>query len=190
MAKVFLNPGHCPGIDPGAVNKTTGITEADIALEIGTLAKKYLEAAGCEVKLLQSDNLNYDGVGECVCESANSWPADIFVSLHCNAFNSLAHGTEIFTSRGQTAADELATCIMSQVENTFGEQLVLRAEWEDGDIDREAGYIVLNKTNMPAVLYEMIFIDNDADLRFLISNKDEMARAIARGITDYISQNS
>ena len=66
MARVFLNPGHCPGIDPGAINKRSGITEADIALEIGTMVKKYLEAAGCEVKLLQSDNLNYDGVGECV----------------------------------------------------------------------------------------------------------------------------
>lgn len=187
MAKVFLNPGHCPGIDPGAVNKTTGITEANVALEIGKLVKKYLEAAGCEVKLLQSDNLNYDGVGECVCEAANNWPADVFVSLHCNAFNGMAEGTEIFTSRGQTAADELATCIMAQVENTFGAKLCVRSDWLDGDVDREAGYVVLNATNMPAVLYEMIFIDNDTDLKFLLANKDEMAKAIARGITDYFS---
>lgn len=188
MARVFLNPGHCPGIDPGAINKRSGTTEADIALEIGTMVKKYLEAAGCEVKLLQSDNLNYDGVGECVCEAANNWPADVFVSLHCNAFNGMAEGTEIFTSRGQTAADELATCIMSQVENTFGAKLYVRSEWLDGDVDREAGYVVLNATNMPAVLYEMIFIDNDTDLEFLLANKDEMARAIARGVTDYLSK--
>lgn len=188
MAKVFINPGHCPGIDPGAINKNSGITEADIALEIGKMVKTYLETAGCEVMLLQSDNLYYDGVGECVCEAANNWPADIFVSLHCNAFNSIAKGTEIFTSRGQTAADELATCIMSQVENAFGSKLAVRAEWQDGDVDKEAGYIVLNKTNMPAVLYEMIFIDNDADLQFLLAHKDDMARAIARGVTDYLSK--
>ena len=56
------------------------------------------------------------------------------------------------------------------------------------DVDREAGYVVLNATNMPAVLYEMIFIDNDTDLEFLLANKDEMARAIARGVTDYLSK--
>ena len=69
--KVFLNPGHCPGVDSGAVNQTTGSQEADVALSIGKLVKGYLEAAGCEVQLLQSDNLMYDGEGPCVCDTAN-----------------------------------------------------------------------------------------------------------------------
>lgn len=187
MAKVFINPGHCPGIDPGAINKNSGITEADIALEIGKMVKTYLETAGCEVMLLQSDNLYYDGVGECVCEAANNWPADVFVSLHCNAFNGQARGTEIFTSRGETKADKLATCIMQQIINTFGDALAVRPDWSDGDIDKESGLIVLLHTQMPAALYEMVFIDNDADLQFLLAHKDDVARAIARGVTDYLS---
>lgn len=187
MAKVFINPGHCPGIDPGAINKNSGITEADIALEIGKMVKTYLETAGCEVMLLQSDNLYYDGVGECVCEAANNWPADVFVSLHCNAFNGQARGTEIFTSRGETKADKLATCIMQQIINTFGDALAVRSDWSDGDIDKESGLIVLLHTQMPSALYEMVFIDNDADLQFLLAHKDDMARAIARGVTDYLS---
>lgn len=55
--KVFVNPGHMPGVDPGAVNEKLGINEADIALKAGKLVQQYLEAAGCEVKLLQSHNL-------------------------------------------------------------------------------------------------------------------------------------
>ena len=52
--KVFINPGHCPGVDSGAVNPNSGMQEADVALAIGQLVQKYLTDAGCEVQLLQS----------------------------------------------------------------------------------------------------------------------------------------
>ena len=90
MTKVFINPGHCPGIDSGAVNPNTGLQEADVALAVGRLVASYLTDAGCEVQLLQSDNLMWDGQGACVCQAANDWPADIFVSIHCNAANTEA----------------------------------------------------------------------------------------------------
>lgn len=81
--KVFLNPGHCPGVDCGAVNNDYEVNEAVIVREVGDLVGDYLRKAGCEVKLLQSDNLagenpNYPNV----CASANNWPADVFISLH------------------------------------------------------------------------------------------------------------
>ena len=79
--KVFLNPGHAPNgnPDPGAVNGETGLRECDVALAVGESAESYLNAAGVETELLQSDSL-YD-----ICEAANSSDADIFVSIHCNA---------------------------------------------------------------------------------------------------------
>ena len=92
--KVFINPGHMPGVDPGAVNNELGITEADIVHDIGTRVIDYLDKAGCEVMLLQSNNLNGEAPGENICATANYWPADIFISLHCNAFNGNAKGTE------------------------------------------------------------------------------------------------
>ena len=45
--------------------------------------------------------------------------------------------------------------------------------------------VVLKHTDMPAVLVETAFIDNDADAALLVDKEDEFARAIARGITDY-----
>ena len=79
--KVFINPGHAPNgnPDPGAVNNTTGLRESDVAATIGNLVKKYLEAAGCECQLFQSDDL-YEIVSD-----SNSWDADVFVSIHCNS---------------------------------------------------------------------------------------------------------
>lgn len=41
---------------------------------------------------------------------------------------------------------------------------------------------------MPAVLVEMAFIDNDSDARILRDRQDDLARAIARGVTDYESE--
>ena len=111
--KVVVNPGHMPGVDPGAVNEKLGINEADTALKAGKLVQQYLEAAGCEVKLLQSHNLN----GESpeypnICHTANHWPADIFISLHCNSVaDSAPNGTEVLVHNKWSRAGELAQCI-------------------------------------------------------------------------------
>ena len=47
---------------------------------------------------------------------------------------------------------------------------------------------VLKHTAMPAVLVEMAFIDNEEDCEKLINQQEEFAAAIARGVTDYLSQ--
>jgi len=44
---------------------------------------------------------------------------------------------------------------------------------------------VLRETDMPAALVEMGFINNDKDCAIMTYKADDMARAIARGITDY-----
>ena len=79
--KVFVNPGHAPGgiPDPGAVNPVTGTRESDIAAKAGKLLMGYLEAAGIEVKALQSDDLQE------ICDESNYWGADLFcvITLQC-----------------------------------------------------------------------------------------------------------
>ena len=175
--KVFINPGHCPGVDSGAVNPNSGMQEADVALAIGQLVQKYLTDAGCEVQLLQSDNLMWDGEGPCVCQTANDWPADIFVSIHCNAAGGDARGTEVEIYPGSDASSKLGQCIQSQIVNSLGTV--------DRGLKERPGLCVLKHTEMPAVLVETAFIDNDDDANLLANNQDDFARAIARGITDY-----
>ena len=176
--KVFLNPGHDLELDSGAVNPLSGLRECDVAADIGILVQRYLEAAGCEVRSLQSDNL----CGEtpwlpCVVDEANSWPADIFVSLHCNAANTEAHGTEVLVYATGGEAEKLADCIQRQIVDSCGTV--------DRGIKERPHLVVLNSTDMPAVLVEMAFIDNEEDKQILTFGADDMARAIARGVTDY-----
>lgn len=178
---VFINPGHHPGLDPGAVNRDYGVTEAGIARDVGQLVAEYLTAAGCEVKSVQSNNLcGEDASYTNVCLTANSWPADIFVSLHCNAATPAAQGTEVLVYDKWSPADTLASCILHQIVDNLGTL--------SRGVKARPNLVVLNSTHMPAVLVEMGFISNGGDCQMLINQQDELARAIARGITDYIQE--
>lgn len=180
--KVFINPGHDIKYDSGAVNPDSGMRECDVAVTIGSLVGKYLEAAGCEVKMLQSDNLYNDSSypdrqDESVCGSANAWTADVFVSIHCNAANGDAKGTETLVYPNSPESNKLAQCIQSQIVNSLGTV--------DRGLKERPNLCVLKNTYMTAVLVETAFIDNADDAELLANNQDEFARAIARGVTDY-----
>jgi N-acetylmuramoyl-L-alanine amidase len=181
MAKIFLNPGHdqldlegTPDYDPGAVNKELGLYENEIAADIGELVAHYLKEAGCEVESLQNERLSY------ICAMANRSGAELFVSIHCNAFNGAANGTESLFYPGDAEGKRLAECINRQIVDTF--DITDRGVKERGDL------AVLNGTYMPAVLVETAFIDNEDDAIILRDQQDEMARAIARGVTDYLTE--
>lgn len=180
--KVFLNPGHAPdGIpDTGAKNAETGLRECDVAKNIADLVEKYLVAAGVDVVgNIQSDNLFYDSdyPQPCVCAEANASVADIFVSIHCNAFDCEAHGTETYAYAPGGEGEKLAECINNQIVRSLGTL--------DRGVKFRNDYIVLRHTDMAAVLVETAFIDSDTDEPLLRERQDDFARAIARGITDY-----
>ena len=181
--KIFINPGHMPGVDSGAVNETYGVTEADIVKEIGAGVQQYLNRVGYDCMLVQSDNLcgespNYTNI----CASANGWKADLFLSIHCNAASAEeAQGTETLVySENSEEASALAECIQEQIVQSLGT--------EDRGIKERPGLAVLRETNMPAVLVETAFITNKDDVQLLMNRKDEFARAIARRVTDYVAR--
>ena len=180
--RVFLNPGHDRDYDSGAVN-ADGTRECDIAWAVGLKVQEYLNAAGVETQIMQSDNLNWDSSysdrqDASVCDSANSWPADIFVSIHCNAANNVARGTEqeIYSLNGGNS-QSLGQFIQDQIVDSLGTV--------DRGLKERPNLCVLKNTSMPAVLTELAFIDNDEDCDLLKNHIDDFAAAIARGITDY-----
>lgn len=181
MAKIFLNPGHCIGIDSGAVNPVNGAEEANICYSVACKVEEYLKNAGCSVYTLQSNNLcgEYPAHPNIVA-TANELDADIFISLHCNAFNEQAKGTECLVFAKGSYAEDLANAIQNQIISSLGTV--------DRGVKERPDLAVLKGTKMPAVLVEMAFIDNADDCSKLISKQDDFARAIARGVTDYLSQ--
>ena len=170
MTKIFINPGHCVGVDPGACGN--GLKEADVVLKVGGLVEKYLQAVGLVTKVFQ-----YDGLSE-ISYDANQWGADLFVSIHCNSYNGVAHGTETFCFAEGTKAHDFAKVMHKQMTKTF-------PELTDRGV-KTAAYSVLRYTNMPAILVELAFIDNPSDAKLLAEKFDDFARAIARGVTDFL----
>lgn len=69
------------------------------------------------------------------------------------------------------------TFIQRQIVNALGTV--------DRGVKEMPQLIVLKHTDMPAVLVETAFIDNDDDADLLATRSDDLAATIARGVTDY-----
>ena len=142
--KVFINPGHAPdgSPDPGACGY--GLRESDVAASIGNLVRARLQAAGQDVHLYQSNDLGG------IPAVANNWGADIFVSIHCNAFNGAAKGTEVCVYALGTQGAELGEHIQRRIVSSIGTV--------DRGLKERPGLCVLRGTDMPAVLIDACVI--------------------------------
>lgn len=124
---------------------------------------------------------------------ANKYEAkdSIFISIHSNASqNHNASGFSIYTSKGVTKSDALATNIGEAVQSYY-QQLELKLRFDfysDGDLDKEADFYVLRKTKCPAVLLECLFFDYWDDFVLLKDPEfqKEFAFRVYKGIIKYL----
>ena len=103
----------------------------------------------------------------------------IYVSIHANGFDEeQANGWSVYTSRGETKSDEIATILFNKSMIEFkGEYM--RKDTTDGDVDKEANFDVLANTSMPAILSENFFMTNyDNCHKYLLSEdgRDRIAK--------------
>ncbi len=182
--KIYIDQGHNPaGFNAGA--EGNGYYEQDITYEIGRrLYNLLLTNPEFTPRLSRPTpetvlgTSNSSSLTERV-RQANSWPADIFLSLHNNAAeNPRATGNEALVySPGATVANALATQIL--------EQLTLTTGLRNRGIVYRPGLYVLKETAMPAVLVEMGFISNPDDADLLANSPYLFATGIYRGILKY-----
>ena len=134
------------------------------------------------------------------CRRVNDWCRRlgkdnvILVSIHINAAGHgdrwmNARGWCAFTTRGNTRADRLATCLYDAAARHLP-GMRLRTDYTDGDPDLEKNFYILLHTAAPAVLSESLFMDNEADCDFLLSPEGQQAIVDLHvtGITAYLSQ--
>ena len=96
--------------------------------------------------------------------------------------------------QGFDPSDEKSYIFMTLMQNAYLEQSLLMAsviseKLKGGPIKADRGiwqnpFLVLWATAMPAVLVETGFIDSE-DVNLLTRHGDDIARALARGVTDY-----
>ena len=122
----------------------------------------------------------------------NAFPGrgTLLCSLHGNAVGKTlegpsrsARGVSIWTSKGQTRSDPVASSVYSAYKESEGITIpVRRGDWSDGDPDNEADFYVLRKSRCSAFLPESGFFTNIDDARFMAS--DEGQQAIAQACFD------
>lgn len=158
MKRVFINPGH-GGKDPGAVGN--GLQEKDIVLKIARKMRDQLKNYEVEVKLFRSNDTFY--TLEQICNEANRWNADLFISIHVNAGGGTGFESYIYSglSNNSTTAkqrDVIHAEIMKKLSNVRDRG------------KKKANFYVLRNTKMSAILTENMFIDNKTDANRLKSD--------------------
>lgn len=106
------------------------------------------------------------------------------ISVHANAGGGT--GWEVFTSKGQTKSDAIATIFFEEAQREFAPEWRMRSDYTDGDPDKEENFYILRNTKGPAILTENFFMDTEKDCRLIMSEEgrnrvaDVHVRAIKR----------
>ena len=170
MALIVLDAGH-GGANPGAVYQ--GRQEKDDVLALTLEIGRILENSGVEVYYTRTTDV-YESPFQKATEG-NNIGADYFVSIHRNSspYPNQYSGVETLVYNRYGEAARLAANINYELEQVGFINL---------GVNERPNLIVLNSTQMPAVLVEVGFINTDADNQIFDNKLSATAQAIADGI--------
>jgi len=95
----------------------------------------------------------------------------LLISIHSDGFTEeQAHGWSTYTTKGQTNSDKFATILYEEAAQMWSLER-FREDNRDGDPDKEANYLIIRKSNCPAVLTENFFHSNEKDCKTHLMNK-------------------
>ncbi|WP_037586096.1 N-acetylmuramoyl-L-alanine amidase [Stenoxybacter acetivorans] len=110
---IVLDPGH-GGEDPGAIGPS-GLREKDVVLAIARETKKRLDELGYKTYLTRNEDV-FIPLGVRVAK-ARKLKADVFISIHADAFtNPAARGTGVYAI-SQKGATNAAAKYLAQTQN-------------------------------------------------------------------------
>ncbi len=182
--KIYIDQGHNPqGINAGA--EGFGLREQDITYPVGIYLRDILNEDG-RFMARTSRNSPDEVLGTSNATSlatrvngANSWPADYFISIHCNANeNPAINGTEVYVFRRESVAGDLAQAVLDAIVNRVGTK--------DNGVRTNPSLYVLRRTTMPAILVELGYITNETDAQKLVNDQYAFAYAIYEGLCNYL----
>jgi N-acetylmuramoyl-L-alanine amidase len=174
---IIIDPGH-GGSDPGASG--FGLLEKTVVLDTSLRVKNLLAKTPFNYKLTRETDV-YLSLSDRVKIAQNAG-GDIFVSIHANAYNGSANGTETFYygSNSQSADSKL---LATYVHN----RLISAWKLNNRGVKHGNFHVLRENKTMPATLVELGFIDNATDNEKLKSAtwRQSAAKAIYYGILDY-----
>ena len=181
--KICLDAGHGGSKRGSSFN---GIDEADVNLTVALHLEKLLIRMGHEVIMTRSIDIITD-LAERVA-IAKRGKADIVISIHCNADldddspgKPEAQGAEIFIYKGSIKGHRLANALAQGVSCIFPDH-------KFRGIKESTSLYMLRNPPMPAVLLELLFMDNIVENARLANPAfyGYMAQLISKGVEEYV----
>ncbi len=183
MIKIFIDQGHNPQ-NPNAGAEANGVREQDVNYEVGVLLADLLRSnPNFAVRLSRNTPTEQLGTSNATSlaarvNAANSWGANYFISLHCNASTvTSASGSEAYVYNRTTPAYPLGEHILIGLHNATG--------LPNRGMRINPSLFVLRRTRMPAVLVEMGYLTNTTDAQLLSQNPAAFAEGIYNGILSF-----
>ena len=181
--RIFIDQGHNPS-GPNAGAEGNGLREQDVNFNVGIyLAGLLNDDPRFEARVSRPTPETSLGTSNSTSlqarvNMANEWPADYFISIHCNSnSNPAINGSEMYVYRSYTQSYWLAQHILNAV--------VARVGTRDNGVRLNPSLYVLRKTTMPAVLVELAYLSNTEDAEKLRNDQSGFAWGIYNGLLSY-----
>jgi N-acetylmuramoyl-L-alanine amidase len=180
--KILIDNGHgenTPGKRSPKWADESQLLEWKYTREIARQVENELLEQGVDVERIVKENTDISLSER--CKRANAIAAKVgvkscfLVSIHNNAATGSARGWEIHTYLGKSKSDEYATIFWSEAKAILPVDTKMRGDWTDGEPDWDSNFSILRDTKCAAVLTENLFMDNEADCRYLLSNEGRAA---------------
>lgn len=187
---VAIDPGH-GGSDVGSQAKRDGtliMNEKDLNIDVALRLNAMLEASGVRTYMLRKDDSSINIYDRPVL--ANEAKADLYISVHNNSFpqNPNANGVEVFYNAKEREVEYgIYSKDLAQIAQ---KELVKALGITDRGAKNGSAYIVLNRTEMPAIIIEGAFLSNEGDLQFMLTDsfREKYAYAAAKAIIQTLNE--
>ncbi|QHQ63596.1 cell wall hydrolase [Anaerocolumna sedimenticola] len=182
--KIFIDQGHNPSGTFNSGAEANGVTESEVNYQVGIYLQNLLNSDSrfeARVSRPTPDTVlgtnNTTSLQERV-RLANEWPANYFISIHCNSNpDPDINGTEVYIYRTGTQSNWLADAVLNAVTETVGTN--------DNGVRVNPSLYVLRRTNMHSILIELAYVTNLSDAMKLRDNQYQFANGIYLGIKRY-----
>ena len=174
--KIIIDAGHNGLSDPGAVYN--GRRESDDVLRLAQAVGEILSRNGYDIDYTRTGDINQYVVQK--AQLANNAGADLFVSLHRNmaSYPGQYNGVQTLIYDRSGIKQQMAENINSNLEGVGFKNI---------NVETRPDLAVLRRTQMPALLVEVGFIDSEKDNQIFDSRFNEIAQAVADGIMDTLN---
>ena len=167
MKRIAIVVGH--SYKAQGAKSESGITEYQFNSQFACKLASELHKQDCQPIILYRDELKD------LPSLVNLTKADTCISLHCNAYNHIATGSETLYFHASNKSKALAERVQRAMTNCLG----LKDRGIKPILSGDRGAIILQQTAMPCVLIEPCFMDNYSDFDALEDNQDALAKSLA-----------